>query len=143
MNLSKGVKVTRVANAAAAAQTAVDSSILDMSGFDGVMFIALLGTVTDGSVLTLTPKQNTTNSTSGAAAISGAATSPVTAAANSNAALLADIQRPQQQFVYVTLTRTAQNAALDGIIAIQYEARKKPTTQDVGVIASAFSVPTA
>ena len=64
MNLSKAIKITRVANSAAAATTEVLSSVLDMQGYDGVMFIALLGDITATSVLTLTAKGNSANSTS-------------------------------------------------------------------------------
>ena len=42
MSLLKNVKVTVVAASAAAAQTEVVSSVLDMTDYDGVMFIAML-----------------------------------------------------------------------------------------------------
>src|SRR4030042_342533 len=61
MNLSKDIKITVVSPAATAATTAIDSSILDMSGFEGVMFIALTGDVTATSDLTLTVKGNSAN----------------------------------------------------------------------------------
>ena len=56
MNLSKAIKVTVVEAAAAAAQTELVTDVLDMQGYDGVMFIALTGDVTTASVLTLTVK---------------------------------------------------------------------------------------
>jgi hypothetical protein len=147
MNLSKGIKVTRVANSAVAATTDVTSSVLDMSGFDGVMFVALLGDVTNTSVLALTAKQNTANSTSSPTptAITGGATAPFTADTTSgdNKALLVDVYRPQNQYVFAVLSRGTANAVVDGIIAIQYDSRVKPTTQDAAVIASAFAAPAA
>jgi hypothetical protein len=76
MSLTKNVKITRVSNAAAAAQTAIESSILDMHGYDGVLFLALLGDVSDGSVLGLAAEQNDANSGSGMAALAGAVSLP-------------------------------------------------------------------
>ena len=54
MNLSKDIKVTVVEAAGAAAQTELVTDVLDMSGYEGVIFMALLGDVTTASVLTLT-----------------------------------------------------------------------------------------
>lgn len=142
MNLSKCVQLTRVKSSVVAGTTAVDSNILDMAGFDGVMFVALLGTVTSGSVLTLVTQQNTANSTSGMATITGASAGVTdTAGEKSNGALIVDVYRPLQRYVRAELTRTTANAVVDGILAIQYAAGHKPTTQDVTtILASTFVV---
>src|SRR5258707_107265 len=126
--LSKDCLITRVSNSAAAGTSEVDSTILDMTNYDAVCFIALFNTVVDASVLTLTAKENTTSSTSGATAVTGGAAGPITASTNSNAVMMTDVIRPAKQFVYAALTRTAQNATLDGIIAIQYRVGKVPVT---------------
>ena len=147
MNLINEVKLSVVATSQAAGQTEVDTSILDMAGYDSVMFIALLGTVSAGSVLTLTAEQNTANSTSGMAAIVDATTGTNAAAtvtdvggATSNGALVVDVYRPQDEFVRAALTRTTANAAVNGIVALQYNAKKRPTVQDATVMASRFAV---
>jgi len=140
MNISKAIKITRVANAAAAAQTEVLSSVLDMQGFDGVMFVALLGDITATSVLTLTVKGNSANSTSVPTPVTQAATAAFTAAASDadNKVLVVDIYDPALRYVFASLTRTVANAVVDGIIAIQYMADQRPTTQDATVLASAI-----
>lgn len=145
MNLSKSTKLTRVANSAVAATTDVTSSVLDMSGFDGVMFFAMLGDVTSGSVLQLTVKQNTANSTSSPTptAITGGATTSVTAGASNydNGVLMVDVFRPQNRYVFAVLSRGTQNAVVDGIIAIQYMASHRPTIQDATtILQTAFAV---
>ncbi len=142
MNLSKNVKVTVVSPAAVAAQTAIDSSVLDMTGFDGVIFIALLGDVTSTSVLTLTAKGNTANSTSSPTPATLKATDAFTADATSadSKAIMVDVYRPTQRYVFANLTRTTANAVVGGILAIQYKGTKRPTTQDTSVIASSFAV---
>jgi hypothetical protein len=88
--------------------TDVTSSVLDMNGFDGVMYIALLGDVTSNSVLTLTAKENTANSTSSPTpTITGAATAAYTATATDadNKALMVDVCRPLKQYQFLVLSR--------------------------------------
>lgn len=142
MNLSKDVKITVVAAAATAAQTAVTSDVLDMSGYDGVMFIALTGDVTATSVLTLTAKANSANSTSSPTPVTQKATDAFTAGASDadSKALVVDVYRPTLRYVFAELTRTTANAVVGGIIAIQYSAANKPTSQAASVIASAFGL---
>lgn len=138
MSLLKNVKVTPVAAAAAAAQTEVLTSVLDMTGFDGVMFVALLGDVTATSVLTLTAKGNTASSTSSPTPVTQVATAAFTAGASDadDKALVVDVYDPALRYVFASLTRTTANAVVNGIIAIQYTAEFKPTTQAATVIAS-------
>ena len=140
MSLLKNVKVAYVAGAAAAAQTEVLSSVLDMSGYDGVMFIALLGDVTATSVLTLTAKGNTASSTSSPTPVTQKATAAFTAGDSDadSTALVVDVYDPAMRYAFASLTRTTANAVVNGIVAIQYTAEYRPTTQDATVIANAF-----
>ena len=140
MSLLKNVKVAYVAGAAVAAQTEVLSTVLDMTGYDGVMFIALLGDVTATSVLTLTAKGNTANSTSSPTPVTQKATSAFTAGASDadSAALIVDVYDPAMRYMFASLTRTVANAVVNGIVAIQYKAEYRPTTQDATVIANAM-----
>lgn len=139
MNLSKDIKVTVVAGAAVAAQTEVLSSVLDMQGWSGVMFVALLGDVTDTSVLTLTAKGNSANSTSSPTPVTqGAATFTAGASNADSKALIVDVYDPALRYAFASLTRTVANAVVGGVIAIQYQPDSKPTSQDASVIASAL-----
>ena len=142
MNLSKDVKITVVAPLATAAQTAVDSSILDMQGYEGVMFIAMLGAATATAVLTLTVKGNTANSLTVPAPVTQKATAAYTAAgtASDSKAIMVDLYKPAMRYVFAEYTRTVANAALGGIIAIQYNGTNKPTANDASIIAEAFGL---
>lgn len=142
MNLSKAIKVTVVEAAAAAAQTELVTDVLDMSGYEGVLFIALTGDVTADSVLTLTAKANSANSASSPTPITQKATTAFTAAAADadSKVLMVDVYKPTLRYVFASLTRTAANAVVGGIIAIQYGASNKPTSHDASVIASAFGL---
>lgn len=141
MQLSKNIKVSVVSGAAAAATTEIVSSVLDMQGYDGVIFIALLGDVTDTSVLTLTAKGNSANSTSSPTPVNQAAATFTAGATNADSkALMVDVADPALRYVFASLTRTTANAIVGGIIAIQYGAEYRPTAQDASVIASAAAL---
>jgi hypothetical protein len=142
MNLSKDIKITVVEAAAAAAQTELVTDVLDMTGYEGVMFIALTGDVTTASVLTLTVKGNTANSVSSPAPVTQKASDAFTADGTSadSKVIVVDLYKPAMRYVFGSLTRTAADAIVGGIIAIQYNAKTKPTTQSASVIASAFGL---
>jgi len=142
MNLSKSMKVTVVEAAATAATTELVTDVLDMSGYEGVIFIALTGDVTSGSVLTLTVKGNSANSVSSPTPVTQKASDAFTAGASDadSKVIMVDVYKPTLRYVFGSLTRTTQNAVVGGIIAIQYGAGAKPTSQDASVIASAFGL---
>lgn len=139
--LLKEMKIKRVMNAVVAGTSAQSTSAQDMAGFDSVCFVALLGTVTDNSVLTLTINENTTNSNSGGSAVTNGATAAATAATSSSLLLVVDVHNITKQYVYATLTRTAQNAVIDGMIAIFYNARSVPQGLDATILAAALAIP--
>lgn len=138
MSLLKNIKITRVAAAAAAAQTDVEGSILDMAGFAGVMFIAMTGDVTATSALALKAEQNTANSTAGMAELTGSASFTAAASDADSKVLVLDVHAPRERYVRAVLERGTANAVVDGIIAVQYKATHMPTAQDASVIASAL-----
>lgn len=142
MNLSKDVKITVVEAAAVAGTSELVSDVLDMQGYEGVMFIALTGDVTSGSEITLTIKGNTANSTSSPSPVTQKATTLFTAGATDadSKAIVVDLYKPAMRYVFASLTRATQNAVIGGVIAIQYQAGLKPTTNDASVIASAFGL---
>jgi len=143
-SLLKDTKIVRVANAAAAAQTDVTTSVVDMAGYDSVMFVAALGDVTATSVLTLTVKENTANSTSSPtpASVTGGSCTYTAAASDADNKLMAvDVVRPAYRYVFAVLSRGTANAVVDGVFAILYRSRSVPVTADSTVLASALSTP--
>ena len=140
MNLLKNAELTQVINAVAAGTSDTTSgTILDMSGYDSVMFILSLGDVTNTAVVTLQAQQNTANSASGMATLA-TATASVTADATSadNKLLVIDIHRPTERYIRAQVVRATANAVIDCVIAIQYNAMSAPITQGATVVASAF-----
>lgn len=145
-SMLKRAKITRISNAVAAGTTEVLSSVLDMQGYDSVMFIVTLGDVTATSVLTLTAKSNTANSTSSPTPSSitdGSCTFTAGASDADNKLMIVDVLRPSKRYVFASLTRTTANAVVDSITAIQYCSRSVDVTQGSTVLASALSTPEA
>jgi hypothetical protein len=53
LNMSKETKLTRLLNAVAAGQTDQNGSIIDMQGFESVLFVVAFGTITAGAVTSI------------------------------------------------------------------------------------------
>jgi len=141
INLLRDVEISRVANDAVAGTADVVTSAVDMSGWGGVIFVAALGDVTAGSVLSLGVQECDT---------SGGSYSPVTGTTGKTAGasdcdnnlLLVDATKPTKQFVQGVLKRGTQNAVVDGILAIKYGPLHRPVTQGATVI-GALTLPNA
>jgi len=132
MQLNKGIKITRALNAVAAGTTDQNGSILDMQGFDGVMFIALFGTLTATQVTSLKAQQDTDVAGGTMADLLGTNTGPL-ADADSNKCLVLDVYKPRERYVRCVVDRGTANAVIDGVIAIQYKASKRPTAHAASV----------
>ncbi len=132
--LSEEVKLTLVQAALVTGLTDPDSSRVDMAGYDGVMFIGILGAITATGTVTMVAKQADTD-------IVGAALSGATVAADSaddDKLFVIDIAKPTKRFLGTTLTRDVANSAYGGTIAVQYTARSKPTAQDAAQMAASL-----
>lgn len=129
MNLSKNVQVDQLLGYFAAGTTKRTSTIIDMAGYDGVMFIASLGTLIEAGTVDVFVEQNTANSTSGMARLAGQTAHTVTAANAllSSSAIVVDIVNPTEQYLQCNITPASQNAVVLGIVAIRYRGRVKPT----------------
>lgn len=128
MNLSKRVQVDQVLGYFAAGTTKRTSAILDMAGYDGVMFVAGLGTLLDTGTLDVFVEQNVINSTSGMARLAGQTiyTANAAAALLTYSAIVVDIENVQEQYVQCNITPAVANAVILGIVAIRYSGRVKP-----------------
>ena len=131
MNLAQNVKITRALNAVAAGQTVQNGAVIDMANFEGVVFIAALGTLASGAVTGIKAQQGNQANLSDAADLAGTAVS--IADTEDNELLVLDIYRPAERYVRAVVTRGTADAVIDGVIAIQYGARVLPVTQDTTV----------
>ncbi len=129
----------------AANNTDSNSDILDMAGFEGVVFV---GTVTDSvatGVATLKVEQSDANADGAMAAITGA-TASATCAVNddiNDKVLMVEVYRPAKRYVQGVRVSATANIAFGSLIAIRYGSRKLPVTADSTVLASASVTPSA
>ena len=136
MNLSKNVKIGEVLLPVAASDS-IDSNsdILDMSGFEGVVFVAVITDSVATGVATLTAQGSTANSDGAMAGLTGAAAT-ATCVVNddlNDKILIVDVYRPTKRYIQATLTSATANIAYGNTIAIQYGPREKPITDAASV----------
>jgi hypothetical protein len=135
LNLENGVKVTRLMNSVAAGTSDTQSgTILDMAGFDGVVFVTALGTVTSTAVTTCQVQGNTANSTTGMVTLTGTSSQTDSGGANSNKLCIVGVYRPVKRYLRPQVVRATANAAIDGVFAIQYTGRTQPTVNGSTVL---------
>lgn len=133
MNLSKHVKISLLQNYLTDGGTDPNSDSVDMSGFDGVMFLGIIGQQDATALAGLRAQQSdddiTFNNLSGAVV-----DSPVN---SDNKFLVLDVYRPLKQYIRTVLTRGGTtNSEWGGTLAIQYMGSKKPTAHDAAKLAA-------
>lgn len=129
MNLSANTKIDQVLGYYAAGTTKRTSDIVDMSGFDGCLFVAELGTLIENGTLDVFVEQNTANATSGMARLATTTVHTVTAAnaALAKSCILVDVYQPEERYLQCNITPATQNAVILGITAIRYNGKAKPS----------------
>ncbi len=140
MPITQVVKTVRVMNAVAAGTSVQNGTGVDMTGYDAVRFIALIGTLTATQVTSLKAQDSSDNSTF--ADITSGATTAM-ADGDSNKMLVCDVIRPAKRYVRPVLSRATANAVIDGIIAELYQTRALPVTADASVSKSVTVGPLA
>lgn len=138
MNLLKNACVSQVLGYFAAGQTKRTSTIVDMDGWDGVLFIAELGTLLDTGTLDVFVEQNIINSVTGMARLATTTVHTCNAAdaLKTQSCILVDVYRPTERYLQCNITPAVANAVILGISAIQYNGRKVPATFGTSVLKS-------
>jgi len=130
--------------AAIAASSTIDgnSTRLDMSGYDTVIFMTTITDSTDTGTATLTVEENSADSDTGMTAITGAATTATSAADDdlNNELLIVQVVKPRERYVQGVRTSATANAAYGEIIAIRFKVRKAPVTQSTTTVAASTTV---
>lgn len=124
--ISKAISVT----AGAAGTSDVEGTILDMLGFDGVLFVVQMGAIVSGAVTTIEVEQGDASDLSDGADLEGS--SQTIADDDDENVFYIDLRRVTKRYVRLKCDRATQNATLSAI-AIQYEARSTPVTAGTGV----------
>ena len=126
------------------------SQILDMDGYDGVMWVGTISgnTNTTGGYATLIHMHgDSSGSMVGSTASTDMYVSNATTdeGALNNQVLVLDVYRPLKRYVSVTAGKDSTNAVEMGVIGIQYKSRTGPITQlgsteTYGVYASSLEI---
>lgn len=117
MQLSNHVKITKVQDHTAAGTTAVNSTGVDMAGYEGVLFVTSFGTAASGNTLEAAQSadDSTYNDLAGTSVTSG----------TSDEDVWIDVYRPIDRYVRVEAAR-GTSSTLESIWAIQYGGRVQP-----------------
>ena len=134
MNVSRGIKFTRVMDAVAAGTSDQNSSSVDMKSYDAVTFVVGFGAITASAVTSI--KVQGSDDDSAWADLAGTAVS--VADSDDDKIVLAEINCPQQRYMRVVVDRGTQNAVIDFAVALQSKANAAPVTQSSSVLGSEF-----
>jgi len=130
MDFSTNWKATRVSNAVAAGTTDINSSSVDMSGFESVTFIVSFGTITATAVTSIKAGQSADDTT-----FNDLLGSAITVAdTDDNQIAILEIVKPTDRFVRCTVDRGTANAVIDSIIAFQGRALEAAVTHDASTV---------
>lgn len=130
---SNSEKVIRVSNAAVAATTDIECTGVNMAGYDAVKFYTLFGTITSGAVTSVKLQQSSDDGSSdGYSDLEDSAVD--VADDDDNQIVVHDLIRPAKQYVRLVVDRGTQNAVVDGVFAVLYNAFEVPTTNDATTV---------
>jgi hypothetical protein len=136
--LKGGAKIVRLTvdgtnNILAAGTTDVNSAVVDMQNFTGVVFVVGLGVIAASGAVTTKVQQGNAANLSDAADILGSAIGP-TADTDDNKLIITELIRPTERYCRLVTTRgDGGNSTIDFVIAILYGARKQPCAADATV----------
>ena len=130
MNLSRSAKITRVMDSVAAGTSDQTSTSVDMKGFGNCQFVALFGTITAAAVTSV--KVQTSSDDSSFNDLLGSAVT--VADDDDDQAVVIDIGHPRERYLRCVIDRGTQNAVIDGVLAMQYEASNEPVSHDSSTV---------
>lgn len=129
--LSEQAVLDRVKTIQTVATTAIESDIIDMAGFDAIMFIVVWGAITDGTPL-VKVQSGANSALNDAADLAG--TSVAITVDDDNKLSVVDVTDISERYVRAHVTRGGSTGAVvDAILAIKYKARSEPVTQSADV----------
>ncbi len=124
--LSQNSKIELAKAAQTAATSAIESDVIDMSGYDGVLFLTRFGTAAANN--SVKAQQGDAANLSDAADLKGS--SVVSGADPANEAVYVDIFKPTKRYVRLYVSR-GTSSTLGEIWAIKYGLRKAPQVHAV------------
>ena len=121
--LSQQVKITKVAAATAGGQVAINSTAVDMKGFEGCLFVVSAGAITAGAATSINAAQDVASNGSFTDLLGSKVTIPDD---GDNKTYWLDIYQPSKRYVRLEVARATQDSAFGEIYAIQYGGKSLP-----------------
>ena len=133
MNLGRNVKIKRLKSFQTDGQGTVTSAEVDVSNFEGALFMVAMGDITSGAATTCYVRSAAATGMGSAAQLDG--TLLTIADDDDDLIQVMDVYRPLEPFLDVQVTRATQNSEVEDITVLLYGPRKMPTTHDSGTVA--------
>ena len=125
-NLSKAVQFDPMIPYTAAGITVISSTGIDMSGFEGVQFVALLGNITTANITNLHIEMSTALTGTYVDCLASAAFFASTQA-SSGPYLISEIYRPIKRYVRAVVDRSAGGGVANSVIHGVWANRFRPS----------------
>lgn len=138
--LGKDIEIREVGAPVAASSSINDNSDrIDMSGYEGVIFVGAITDSVNGGVATFTVEQNTADSDTGMAALAGAVATKTSGADDdlNGEFFRVEVFRPRERWVQLVRLSATQNIAYSSLFAILYGSKKLPITEHSTLAAAA------
>ena len=123
---------------ASAANTDSDSTVYDMSGFDGVLFFTVITTGNATGVATLTVDESATDTTGGTL-IAGATATATNGTTYAGKLLIVDVVKPQERYVYANRASATDVMTFGPVFCLRYKGKMGPLS-DPDTIAALTAV---
>jgi len=140
--LLKNANIVRInaGGAGSASATPTKATILDMSGYQSVMFIAEFGNVLDTSVVSLKAGVSDTNDTATMTLLTDFPTGTAGASTYDDKLVILDVPKVDKRYIEAQVFHVTADAPFDSVIAIQYNPTNVPVTQGSTVVNSATAL---
>ncbi len=132
--LTKAAKTLVLSAGAAADQTEVDASVVDMLGYEAVRALCLLGALTATQVTSLKAQGSNTNNGTDWLDLASSNVGPA-ADADEGKLLILDLYRPAYRYIQFVVVRGTEDAAITCILGELYVSRGEPVPTDDAVSA--------
>lgn len=143
-DLLQNVKIDVIgALVGAANSTDSNSSRVDMSDYEGCLFLCTCTVFAAGGVATLTIEGGATDADPTATGALTGATATITDAGGAtynNTILAVNVYKPQDRYLQAVRTSSGGNVTFGPLIAIRYNGNVLPVTQDTADIVASASV---
>ena len=137
--LSNKVKIEYAGpRVASADNTDSDSTVYDMSGYEGVLFFTVITTGNATGVATLTVDEHATDGTGGTL-ITGATASVTNGTTYAGKLLIVDVVKPQERYVYANRASATDVMTFGPVFCLRYKGKMGPLS-DPDTIAALTAV---